>query len=149
MTKKGRVVGIFAVSGSILLLAAAVLAGSDTAPQARFTLERIALPRTGVIPPVDDIELKVEPNPMTTSTRLMFAMPEPGRALLEVFSARGTLLARRSAEDLAVGAQSFGWDGTDTSGRRVPAGAYYARLTLNPSSGGSLHAARRSITVVR
>ncbi|HMB71184.1 MAG TPA: T9SS type A sorting domain-containing protein [bacterium] len=61
------------------------------------------------------------PNPFRESTRL--TVPE-GASALRIFDARGRLVASLPATESAE------WNGTDLSGREVPAGVYYLRANV-------------------
>ncbi|NNE43918.1 MAG: hypothetical protein HKN12_06900 [Gemmatimonadetes bacterium] len=70
------------------------------------------------------------PNPFTDGTTLAFDLPAGvAGARIRIFDAHGRAL--RTLETVATGAggtHSVFWDGRDTSGRRVAAGVYHARL---------------------
>lgn len=73
------------------------------------------------------------PNPVQSSTQLRYLGPSLAHAELAIFDAGGRrvrTLARGSMEGLRLQE----WDGRDTFGRRVPAGAYFARLTAGASA---------------
>ena len=68
------------------------------------------------------------PNPFNPTTALSYSLAQRGEATLTIYDVAG-----RAVRQLASGAQEAGahrvtWDGTDDSGRTVPAGVYFARL---------------------
>jgi hypothetical protein len=78
-------------------------------------------------PPVPP--LRALPNPMTSSTWLVYAAQRGGDASLGVFDAGGRLVRTLGARSGAEGMQRSYWDGRDAAGRPVPAGAYSVRLS--------------------
>jgi hypothetical protein len=71
-----------------------------------------------------------EPNPASRGTTLRFTLPQSGAIRLEVFDAGG-----RRVRTLADGARPAGayaptWDLRDDAAREVPAGLYFARLSV-------------------
>jgi hypothetical protein len=68
------------------------------------------------------------PNPFNPSTRLPFAINEPGLVALRVFDARGRLVRELWNRMTAAGPQSVVWDGRADSGAPVASGLYFAEL---------------------
>jgi flagellar hook assembly protein FlgD len=68
------------------------------------------------------------PNPFGAETSLRFDVLEVGRRRLSIYDARGRRVRRLADETFVAGSHTLRWDGTDTSGRSVPAGVYYAVL---------------------
>lgn len=84
------------------------------------------------------------PNPFSDATEIRFALAAPSRVDLAVYDVRGRLVRRLDRADLPAGFHDIRWDGTDTGGRRVPAGVYFARLVT-----GDLHRTRKLVLVDR
>jgi hypothetical protein len=64
------------------------------------------------------------PNPFRGSVTIpVFAAPSPTPAKIEIFDVTG----RRVSEQVVPPNGRLEWDGTDTRGRRVPAGVYFVR----------------------
>jgi hypothetical protein len=82
------------------------------------------------------------PNPFRASTRLAFALPEPGEVVVDVFDARGALVARKSLGRRPAGWNDVMFDGTDTAGKRLPGGVYFYRL----SAGGLSRVGRMTVS---
>jgi hypothetical protein len=85
------------------------------------------------------------PNPFRAATSFRFRVDRgPAAVRVELFDVGGrrvrTLLDRR----MPRGDHILGWDGTDGRGRRVVAGTYLARLTVNGAPAGT-----RKMTVLR
>ena len=82
------------------------------------------------------------PNPMTTTTRIAFALPAtPARSTLDVYDAGGRRV-RRLGADFGAGLHEVIWDGADDQGRAVAGGIYFYRLEA-----GSLRLARKLVVV--
>ncbi len=77
-------------------------------------------------------------NPSTREVRLEYALPREGKVRLEVFSADGRRVAGLVEGFQTAGRHSAVWDGRDGSGRRAPAGVYYAAMR----GGGELRVQR-------
>lgn len=68
------------------------------------------------------------PNPFNPRTTLRYELPEAGRIVLAVFDSRGQRITVLRDEIAAAGPATAVWDGTDTRGRRVASGVYFAQL---------------------
>ena len=69
------------------------------------------------------------PNPFNPMTVIKFAMPEGGGDVrLEVFDARGRLVATLVDGLVDGGPQSVTWYGRDDHGQEMPSGVYFYRL---------------------
>lgn len=82
------------------------------------------------------------PNPFSGATSIHFGLSSPGSISVEVFDARGALVKRMPEAWHPAGLQTLPWDGTDTIGRRAPAGVYYWRVV-----GGNVREAGRMVRV--
>ena len=83
------------------------------------------------------------PNPFLQETNLVYGLPTPGHVAIRVFDARGRYLKTLVDDEMDGGFHPVTWDGTDTTGRPVASGVYYARLD---SGGVSL---TNAMTLVR
>jgi hypothetical protein len=70
------------------------------------------------------------PNPASNSARLSFDLPRGAAVTLDLFDASGRRVRALVAASLPAGRHDALWDGTDGSGRRAPAGLYFARLAV-------------------
>jgi hypothetical protein len=77
------------------------------------------------------------PNPFSTSARIAFGVPETARITLAVFSVDGRLVATLIDDTVEAGRRQVSWPGTDDSGKPLPSGVYFVRLTAGAS--GSMH----------
>jgi hypothetical protein len=69
------------------------------------------------------------PNPFNPRTSLGFVLARGGAARLEIFDLAGRRVRTLVDESLAAGQHERVWDGAGEDGRRLPSGAYLARLT--------------------
>jgi len=70
------------------------------------------------------------PNPFNPSTTLVYELAAPARATLAVYDVAGRLVRTLAAgEARGPGPHEAVWDGRDASGRSVPSGVYFARLS--------------------
>lgn len=72
--------------------------------------------------------LEVFPNPFRSMTTLRFVLATKEHVELTVFDVDGRQIRELRSGDVDGGIHLVVWDGRDDSGRRVPAGAYFARL---------------------
>mgnify|MGYP000425903929 CR=1 FL=1 len=69
------------------------------------------------------------PNPFNPTTNIEFSIPQSGHVSLEVFNLLGQKINTIFSGVLGAGAHTFSWNGTDDSGKPVPSGAYFYRLS--------------------
>ena len=76
----------------------------------------------------DGSALRVFPNPAHDGVTVDLALPHAGAYRIEIFDAAGRRI--RTYRDVITGGDAFRWtwDGRDSTGRRVPAGAYFCRV---------------------
>jgi hypothetical protein len=77
---------------------------------------------------------KVGPNPVLTGTQVSYALEHAGLASLDVYDATGRLVRSLASGTQKAGTYSAAWDSRDMSGRSVPAGVYYVRLSADRTS---------------
>jgi subtilisin family serine protease len=77
------------------------------------------------------VRLAVQPNPANgdVSLRMTRRGSEPASVRLEIYDLRGARVALAWQGPIAPGETAVEWDRRDESGRRVPAGIYFARLS--------------------
>ncbi len=80
------------------------------------------------LPPAKLALAGAQPNPFNPLTTILCDIPQGGRAVLEVFDARGRLVRRLLDGTVAAGRLPVTWDGRDDQGRDAAAGIYVARL---------------------
>jgi len=69
------------------------------------------------------------PNPAQGPALLRYALPRAQEATLAVFDAGGRLVRTLRQGNAGAGEHLVSWDGRDASGRFLPGGLYFARLT--------------------
>ncbi|MEO0070577.1 MAG: SBBP repeat-containing protein [candidate division WOR-3 bacterium] len=73
---------------------------------------------------VTDLTFAAKPNPCRGLTALSIPLSAQGRTNVRIFDVSGRLVKTLIDGLLPAGVYSFVWDGTDITGRRVPAGIY-------------------------
>ena len=73
------------------------------------------------------------PNPFRYSTRITYAVRQPGQVRVQVYNIFGQVIQTLIDERKPAGEYTLLWDGTDGQGRRLPAGAYFYTLTVDQS----------------
>lgn len=73
----------------------------------------------------------VHPNPFNPSTRIDYALPQPGRVRLCLYDASGRLLRVLLDGKQEAGPQEVVWDGRDDGGSRLPSGTYFYEVRLD------------------
>ncbi len=90
------------------------------------------------------LELRgITPNPFNPATMVSFYLGTQTEVRLDIHDVAGRLIKNLVAESLAAGDHQVRWNGTDTAGRAVASGIYFARL-----HGGDQQQVR-SLTLVR
>jgi len=74
------------------------------------------------------------PNPSRGPVTLDYTLAARARVTLVVFDAQGRRAARVLDAVRDAGAHHLSWDGRDASGRKSPAGVYFARLQAGTDS---------------
>lgn len=82
-------------------------------------------------PPFPDdpvIGIKAKPNPFNPQTTISFSLARAGNVQLHVYDVTGRKVKTLINGQVEAGERSVVWDGTDTSGRRMATGMYFARV---------------------
>jgi len=69
------------------------------------------------------------PNPFRSETQFSYTLPTAGPVRVTMHDLRGRLVRELVNRSETVGSHSVFWNGRDSSGGRVAAGIYYARIT--------------------
>jgi hypothetical protein len=90
---------------------------------------------TDVAPEPDmHLQLTCHPNPFNPHTQINYVIGRADHVRLEVYDLRGRVVRTLLDGTLASGSGSVGWDGRDESGRDVPSGVYFSRLSTGGRS---------------
>jgi hypothetical protein len=76
------------------------------------------------------------PNPFNPGTSIPYALTEPSRIELKVYTLLGREAAVLDAGVKPAGSYSAAWNGRDASGNRMPSGVYFYRLKTTPLRNG-------------
>ena len=87
-------------------------------------------PTVGVEGVPGQLDLTAWPNPFNPSTTLSFEMSHDSPTRLEILDLRGRLVNVVMDEKLSSGQHRAIWNGTDTAGRIVDSGVYFAKLNV-------------------
>jgi len=68
------------------------------------------------------------PNPFNSSTQILYTLPEPARATLNIYTIEGKHICMMIQESQEAGTYDIHWDGTDLSGHAVSSGVYICRM---------------------
>lgn len=100
-------------------------------------IRRAYFPALGVMdkPPVniDDRNRLYQnnPNPFRDRTVISYSLASPGRARIEIFNLLGQAVRTIDQTVTASGGHRVEWNGADQSGRMLPPGVYFYRLSVN------------------
>lgn len=100
----------------------------NESPFALITPDMIA-GAPGAGPPRANALFQNAPNPMAASTHIAFSLESQGHVVLAIFDFSGRLVRTLVNETRGPSRYVESWDGRDDSGRRVPSGAYFYRLS--------------------
>jgi hypothetical protein len=74
------------------------------------------------------------PNPFTESTQFTIQLNEGSRLAISIFDVSGRVVRRLVSEFRQAGDHRFSWDGMGQTGRPVPSGLYFIRLSTSDDS---------------
>lgn len=92
---------------------------------------------TGVIANPIPMNFKVEqnfPNPFNPSTTIRYSISEDAKVKIIIFNTNGEQITTLVNEQLSAGEHEIIWNGTNSSGTRVPTGVYFYQLFTNQKS---------------
>jgi hypothetical protein len=70
------------------------------------------------------------PNPLETATTIRFQVPAQTSTSVRVYDVRGRQVATLADGERGAGWHHVSWDGTDQSGKPLPAGVYFIRVDV-------------------
>jgi flagellar hook assembly protein FlgD len=74
--------------------------------------------------------LEVFPDPFRGATSIRYTIPESGDVRIVFYNLLGEHVKTLLEEHQSAGHYTVVWDGTDSSGRRVPSNTYFLRLQI-------------------
>ena len=80
--------------------------------------------------PVDYSLGCARPNPFNPTCEIPFALPTEGRVRINIYDITGHQVVNLIDKDIPAGEHSIIWNGTDDSGRDLPAGIYLCRMSV-------------------
>ncbi len=73
-------------------------------------------------------KFSVYPNPFNPDTNIAFNVKKAGKVELSLYNIRGQKVKTLIKDELTPGNHTITWDGTDSNGKGVASGVYFARL---------------------
>jgi hypothetical protein len=73
--------------------------------------------------------VSVYPNPFNSSTSIVIESPERSATNVDIYNVAGVQVRRLQALPIDEGRQIARWDATDHTGRAVPSGVYFCKLS--------------------
>lgn len=71
------------------------------------------------------------PNPFNPTTEISFSVPKADWVKLGIYNIKGELVRILIDKTVAIGAHSLRWNGMDDSGRSMPGGIYFLRMSCS------------------
>lgn len=75
------------------------------------------------------LSISAYPNPFNPATTIRYTLPEKSRVTIDVFDARGAIVATLIDTEKPAGAHTIEWNGRDSRDSAVGSGVYFARLS--------------------
>ena len=72
--------------------------------------------------------LKSYPNPFSSSTTIVYTLPETGNVSIKIYNISGQLVSTLVDEQKPAGEYSVQWNSTNSNGKEVNAGVYFYRV---------------------
>jgi len=96
------------------------------------------------------------PNPFSAnetfgnpSTMINFALPEAGKATVNIYNETGQLVRTLVDREMAAGRHELLWNGRNQSGKAVAAGVYFYRMTVTGKQGEAVFAKTNRMAMVK
>jgi len=74
------------------------------------------------------------PNPFNPTTAIAFDLSKKSEVTLDIFDLLGRKVNTLVSEELSAGSHSVVWNGVDVSGRAIPSGVYFYRITAGDNT---------------
>jgi hypothetical protein len=85
----------------------------------------------------------IAPNPVSSTARIAFTLPDAGPAALDIMDVEGRRIARLVDGELGATFHAYTWNTRDEAGRPVPSGVYFVRLVAGSARATSRIVIRR------
>ncbi len=73
------------------------------------------------------------PNPFNPTTRIRYALAQPGRVVLDIYNLKGERIKRLVQAQQEAGEHAVEWNGLNETGQRQASGIYFYRLQIGES----------------
>lgn len=68
------------------------------------------------------------PNPFNPETTIRFTVPRDGRVIVTIYNIKGQRVKQLLNENVVAGRRAVVWNGTDSHGRAISSGLYFAKI---------------------
>lgn len=92
------------------------------------------------------------PNPFNSSTHILFEIPEvrcPVGVTVSIYNLLGEEVRALFQRQLSQGRYGLIWDGRHRSGREMPSGLYFCRMSVEDSQGSEMFVQARKVLLLR
>ncbi|HPV14937.1 MAG TPA: FlgD immunoglobulin-like domain containing protein [Candidatus Cloacimonadota bacterium] len=100
---------------------------SDKERAYRLKIGNTSTPEEVLIPAALSLD-RIYPNPFTDETKIEYNLKEAAPVRLSIYNQRGQLVRKLVSECKVAGTHTVSWNGSDTKGRKVSSGIYFAHL---------------------
>jgi len=83
------------------------------------------------------LKLVNRPNPFNSGTTFEYRLENPGKVHLAVYDAAGKLVRSLTDSGMPAGPHAMYWDARNDGGRKVGAGTYFVKISINGKVAGS------------
>jgi hypothetical protein len=105
-----------------------VAQGEDIILNIPLVLTNVANDDNTQSPEPADFGLTNYPNPFNPDTTIRFSVPSEGRVTVTIYNIKGQRVKQILNEQVVAGRYAVMWNGTDSHGRTVSSGLYFARI---------------------
>jgi hypothetical protein len=86
--------------------------------------------RSANVMPVEFAVTGIQPNPLTGSTTITFAIPTTAKVGIEIYSVDGRRVSTLVSQTRPAGEHSVVWNGRDSHGKQVGQGVYFCKVSF-------------------
>jgi hypothetical protein len=99
--------------------------------------------------PVRSVLYQNYPNPFNPTTRISFALPEPGMVRLSVFNVLGQTVSTPVNGELGAGYHTIEWSASQDNGAALPSGLYFYQIRVRSEATGKEFTETRRMLLTR